>query len=203
MTTQAGRPGGRPPFRGKGRRRYFPPRRRVCAFCVEKVKHIDYKDVPRLRRYISDRAKIDPRRRTGTCAKHQRILSNAIKRARHLALLPFTGRHMRETGWTHRPDRSYYPPRSGPPRGAPPPAAPVSAPPVAATAPPAAVAAPPATPATEAQVPAATAEVAPTPQSEAPPAPEAAAPAEAPPAEAEQAQAAAPAAEGAPEARSQ
>ena len=72
---------------------------------MEKVRHIDYKDIPRLRRYISDRAKIDPRRRTGTCAKHQRILATAIKRARHLALLPFTGRHMRETGWTHRPER--------------------------------------------------------------------------------------------------
>ena len=182
MTTQAGRPPGRPPFRGRGRRRYFPPRRRVCAFCVEKVKHIDYKDIPRLRRYISDRAKIDPRRRTGTCAKHQRILATAIKRARHLALLPFTGRHMRETGWTHRPERPSF--RSGPPRGGPPPAQPVAAPPAAA-APPAVEAA-----ATEVQAPAATPEAAPTPQSEAPPAPEAAAaaPAEAPAADAEVAQ---------------
>jgi small subunit ribosomal protein S18 len=197
MTTQAGRPPGRPPFRGRGRRRYFPPRRRVCAFCVEKVKHIDYKDVPRLRRYISDRAKIDPRRRTGTCAKHQRILSNAIKRARHLALLPFTGRHMRETGWTHRSERPPYPrfgSRSAPP---PPPPPPVPAPAAAAAAPAIEAAA------TEAQAPAATAEAAPTPQSEAPPAPEATAsdaPAQAPPAEAEPAQEpTAPAAESKPE----
>ena len=184
MTTQAGRPPGRPPFRGRGRRRYFPPRRRVCAFCVEKVKHIDYKDIPRLRRYISDRAKIDPRRRTGTCAKHQRILANAIKRARHLALLPFTGRHMRETGWTHRSERPSYPSRSGFSRGAPPPARPVAAPAAVAAAPVVEAAA------TEAQAPAATPEAAPTPQSQAPPAPEpsAAAPAEAPAAEAEQAQ---------------
>ena len=194
MTTQAGRPPGRPPFRGRGRRRYFPPRRRVCAFCVEKVKHIDYKDTPRLRRYISDRAKIDPRRRTGTCAKHQRILSTAIKRARHLALLPFTGRHMRETGWTHRPERPSYPrfgPRNAPP---PPPPAPVTAPAAAAAAPAVEAAA------TEAQATAATVEAAPSPQSEAPPAPEAAvasdAPAEAPPTDAEPAQEpAAPAAE--------
>ena len=137
---------------------------------MEKVRHIDYKDIPRLRRYISDRAKIDPRRRTGTCAKHQRILATAIKRARHLALLPFTGRHMRETGWTHRPERPPY--HRSAPRGAPPP------PPAAPVPPPAAAAAAPAVEAaaTEAQAPVATAEAAPAPQSEAPPAPEAAAP---------------------------
>lgn len=76
------RPGGRP----RGR---YAPRRRVCSFCVEHVKYIDYKDFERLRRYVSDRAKIEPRRKSGVCAKHQRALSNAIKRARHLALLPF------------------------------------------------------------------------------------------------------------------
>jgi small subunit ribosomal protein S18 len=65
-------------------------RRKVCNFCVEKVEYIDYKDVPRLRRYISDRAKILPRRVTGTCAKHQRELTTAIKRARQIALLPYT-----------------------------------------------------------------------------------------------------------------
>ncbi len=65
-------------------------RRKVCNFCVEKVEYIDYKDVPRLRRYISDRAKILPRRVTGTCAKHQRELTTAIKRARHIAILPYT-----------------------------------------------------------------------------------------------------------------
>lgn len=65
-------------------------RKKVCNFCVEKVEYIDYKDVPRLRRYISDRAKILPRRVTGTCAKHQRELTTAIKRARHIAILPYT-----------------------------------------------------------------------------------------------------------------
>ena len=64
------------------------PRRKVCAFCVDKIESIDYKDVPRLRRYLSERAKIVPRRVTGTCARHQRQLTIAIKRARHLALLP-------------------------------------------------------------------------------------------------------------------
>ena len=65
-------------------------RRKVCSFCVDKVETIDYKDVPRLRKFISDRSKILPRRVTGTCAYHQRALTVAIKRARHLALLPYT-----------------------------------------------------------------------------------------------------------------
>lgn len=65
------------------------PRRKVCAFCADKVEEIDYKDVAKLRRYLSERAKIVPRRVTGTCAKHQRQLTTAIKRARHLALLPY------------------------------------------------------------------------------------------------------------------
>ncbi|HIY29002.1 MAG TPA: 30S ribosomal protein S18 [Firmicutes bacterium] len=65
-------------------------RRKVCSFCVDKVETIDYKDVARLRRFISERAKILPRRVTGTCARHQRELTVAIKRARHLALLPFS-----------------------------------------------------------------------------------------------------------------
>ena len=65
-------------------------RRKVCSFCVDKVETIDYKDVARLRRFISERAKIIPRRVTGTCARHQRELTVAIKRARHLALLPFS-----------------------------------------------------------------------------------------------------------------
>ncbi|MBQ4129685.1 MAG: 30S ribosomal protein S18 [Ruminococcus sp.] len=66
------------------------PRRKVCGFCVDKVENIDYKDIARLRRYMSERAKILPRRVTGTCARHQRALTVAIKRARHLALLPYT-----------------------------------------------------------------------------------------------------------------
>ena len=65
-------------------------RRKVCAFCVDKVECIDYKDVAKLKRYMSERGKILPRRMTGTCAKHQRQLTEAIKRARHVALLPFT-----------------------------------------------------------------------------------------------------------------
>ncbi len=65
-------------------------RKKVCSFCVEKVDEIDYKDVTRLKRFISERAKILPRRVTGTCAKHQRELTVAIKRARHIALLPYS-----------------------------------------------------------------------------------------------------------------
>ena len=65
------------------------PRRKVCAFCVDKVQYIDYKDVARLRRFTSERGKILPRRMTGTCAKHQRQLSTAIKRARTIALMPY------------------------------------------------------------------------------------------------------------------
>ena len=68
-------------------RRRFVSRRKVCTFCVEKVTHIDYKDVGRLRRFMSDRSKIDPSRKSGTCALHQRALTRAIKRARSLALL--------------------------------------------------------------------------------------------------------------------
>lgn len=90
-----GRP--RPRRYGDGKPRYTP-RRKVCAFCVDKVKAIDYKDVGRLRRFLSDRGKIEPRRKTGTCAKHQRVLTIALKRARHLALLPYTAEHIRITG---------------------------------------------------------------------------------------------------------
>ena len=64
-------------------------RKKVCSFCVDKIEHIDYKDVNRLRKYISERAKIIPRRVTGTCARHQRDLTTAIKRARQIALVPF------------------------------------------------------------------------------------------------------------------
>ena len=72
-------------------RRNRKSRKKVCAFCMDKIEHIDYKDVPRLRRYLSDRAKIIPRRVTGTCARHQRQLIVAVKRARHLAFLPYVG----------------------------------------------------------------------------------------------------------------
>ena len=83
--TSRPRPGGP---RRRGRPRFYA-RRRVCAFCVDRVKEIDYKDLPRIRRYVSERARIEPRRKTGNCAKCQRALSTAIKRARHLALIPF------------------------------------------------------------------------------------------------------------------
>ena len=63
--------------------------RKVCQFCVDKIGYIDYKDVARLRRCMSERAKILPRRVTGTCARHQRDLTTAIKRARQIALVPF------------------------------------------------------------------------------------------------------------------
>ncbi len=72
-------------------RRNRKSRKKVCAFCMDKIEHIDYKDVPRLKRYLSDRAKIIPRRVTGTCARHQRQLTVAVKRARHLAFLPYVG----------------------------------------------------------------------------------------------------------------
>ena len=64
-------------------------RKKICAFCVDKVKEIDYKEYDNLRRYINEYGRIRPRRQTGTCARHQRSLARAIKRARHLALLPF------------------------------------------------------------------------------------------------------------------
>ena len=74
------------PMRRRGPRR----RKKVCVFCVDKNAVIDYKDTDKLSRYISERGKILPRRITGNCAKHQRALTVAIKRARHVALLPYT-----------------------------------------------------------------------------------------------------------------
>jgi small subunit ribosomal protein S18 len=85
------------PRRPGGRAKYIP-KRKVCAFCRDKVATIDYKDVVLLRSYISDRGKISPRRKSGACARHQRRLSMAIKRARHLALLPYVAEHIRKTG---------------------------------------------------------------------------------------------------------
>jgi small subunit ribosomal protein S18 len=76
----------------------YVPKRKVCSFCSEKTDMIDYKDAAKLRQYISDRGKIDPHRKTGTCAKHQRAIAVAIKRARHLALLPYTTAHVNKTG---------------------------------------------------------------------------------------------------------
>lgn len=76
--------------RRKKKRQYRRPKRRVCAFCVDKVKFIDYKNVARLRKFVSDRGKMLPRRTTGTCSRHQRSVARAVKRARHIALLPYT-----------------------------------------------------------------------------------------------------------------
>lgn len=67
------------------------PRKKVCAFCVEKVNEIGYKDVSRLKKFITEKGKIIPRRMSGTCARHQRQLAQAIKRARVMALIPFIG----------------------------------------------------------------------------------------------------------------
>ncbi len=81
----------RPRMRRGGRRR------RVCIMCAEHMKAVDYKNVGFLRRFISDRARIETRRRTSACAKHQRALARAIKRARHVALLPYTPEHIRSS----------------------------------------------------------------------------------------------------------
>ncbi|HEC33624.1 MAG TPA: 30S ribosomal protein S18 [Chloroflexi bacterium] len=81
-------------FRG-GQQRRWQRRARRCYFCVEGIKKIDYKEAEMIRRFLNDRGKIRPRRQTGTCARHQRQLSQAIKRARHMALLPFTAEHIR------------------------------------------------------------------------------------------------------------
>ncbi|HOV68699.1 MAG TPA: 30S ribosomal protein S18 [Clostridia bacterium] len=72
--------------RFKGRR----PKKKVCQFCADKAEYIDYKDAAKLKRFISERGKILPRRMTGNCAKHQRSLAIAVKRARAIALLPYT-----------------------------------------------------------------------------------------------------------------
>nr|MBN1228578.1 30S ribosomal protein S18 [Anaerolineae bacterium] len=83
----------------RGRSRGAAPRGRryrrvkICNFCVDRVESIDYKDIDTLNRYVSNRGKILPRRQTGACAKHQRAVANAVKRARHVALLPFSGKH--------------------------------------------------------------------------------------------------------------
>ena len=77
-----------------GRRQYYA-RPRVCQFCTDHTVRLDYKDIETLRRFITPDGKIRPRRQTGTCARHQRALAKAVKRARHIALLPFTGEILR------------------------------------------------------------------------------------------------------------
>ena len=75
-----------------GRKRYQPFRKKVCRFCVKKIEYIDYKDTALLKSYITDRGKILANKVTGNCARHQRSLSRAVKRARDIGLLPFTTR---------------------------------------------------------------------------------------------------------------
>ena len=77
-------------------------RRRVCIMCADKIRVVDYKNVSFLRRFVSDRGRIETRRKTSACAKHQRALASAIKRARHLALLPYTAGHVRGMSTGHR-----------------------------------------------------------------------------------------------------
>lgn len=85
--------------KGESRQRFIP-KPRVCPFCMEKVEVIDYKDVSKLSRYIFDDGRIVTRRQSSACAKHQRRLALAIKRARHLALLPYTATHAEKTRWS-------------------------------------------------------------------------------------------------------
>lgn len=87
----------RPKSRRWGGGRYIP-KRKPCPFCSDRNKTIDYREPLKLRPFISDRGKIMPRRKTGVCAKHQRVLAVAIKRSRHLALLPYVPAHIRQTG---------------------------------------------------------------------------------------------------------
>lgn len=88
-----GSSGGSRPARsgGRGGKRFFFRRRKVCKFCADKIDYIDYKDVKLISQFVPERGKVLPRRMFGTCAEHQRKLSVAIKRARHIALLPFAG----------------------------------------------------------------------------------------------------------------
>lgn len=74
----------------RGGRRGGRRRKKVCHFCANHIDHVDYKDIDLLKRYVSEKGKIVPRRVTGTCAKHQRTLTVAVKRARIIALMPFT-----------------------------------------------------------------------------------------------------------------
>lgn len=80
---------------GPGGRRRFVRRPRLCQFCAEKMTSLDYKQSEVLKRYVTEQGKIRSRRETGTCAKHQRILARAVKRARHMALLPFKAERLR------------------------------------------------------------------------------------------------------------
>jgi len=82
---------------GGGERRFFA-KPKTCAFCADKQLVIDYKKFDLLKRYVTDEGKIRPRRQTGNCARHQRIVAGEVKKARHIALLPFTGRAWEDRG---------------------------------------------------------------------------------------------------------
>jgi small subunit ribosomal protein S18 len=90
---------GRTEGEGDERPRRRGRRRRVCIMCAEHMKTVDYKDIGFLRRYVSDRARIETRRKSSSCAKHQRAVARDIKRARHLALIPYTPAHIRLSGF--------------------------------------------------------------------------------------------------------
>ena len=94
----------------------YVPKRRPCPFCRDKVEVIDYKESAKLTQYISTRGKIEPRRRSGSCAKHQRALAIAIKRARHLALLPFAPDHIYKMGGIPGPIQQVTPPAADNPK---------------------------------------------------------------------------------------
>ena len=102
MTKQGTKQGTNKPKGRKWSRERYVPKRKICSFCSDKVEVIDYKDTSRLRRYISDRGKIEPRRRTGACAKHQRALAVAIKRARHIACCHSSQVICEKWGYWHR-----------------------------------------------------------------------------------------------------
>jgi len=109
---------GRKPFKSRGEGGRRPPRRKVCFFCAEKQAVVDYKNPSLLVRYVSDRGRIEPRRKTGACAKHQRSIAEAIKRARYIALLPyFPGHAQKATGvplrsWLQQMSSGLGPPQS-------------------------------------------------------------------------------------------
>lgn len=96
-TRSAAKPMGRR-LAGKWGGGKFAPKRKVCPFCASRAKEVDYKDTALLNRFISDRGKIEPRRRTGTCNRHQHAVALAIKQARHVALLPFVPGHIHLQG---------------------------------------------------------------------------------------------------------
>lgn len=95
MARGGGKDTKRDPKKKGEKREKRPMRKKKCKFCLDRVTHIDYKDERRIRRFMTDRGKITPRRITGTCAKHQRMLAHAVKRARLIALVPYVREYYR------------------------------------------------------------------------------------------------------------